>query len=341
MNRTSVAVALIAIGIAGLAFGEAERAWGAFLFNLMFWTGIAAGAPMLSAAIKISNGRWAADVHALARTWIPVLLLCVVLLAVLPLGARAIYPWATTPVEGLETWLSPIPLFGRDLIALALLAFVAIRYTRDESGNNRWAVVLSLAYVAVLTLLSVDLLMSLQPRWVSTLFGAHFFVGAGYGALASFPLMARMQGCELETDTVHDLGKLLFALSLLWTYMFWSQYLVTWYGNLPHEASFWAIRVAPGPWRLVGIFLLLACFAGPFVFLLSRRNRRNLHALAGLGIVIGVGLWAERLLLVMPSIRPDAALPLGWAELAVSGAFLGAVALVLGRAPTVSTPGTG
>ena len=341
MNRISAAGALIAVGIVGLVFGEAERAWGAFLFNLMFWTGIAAAAPTLSAAIKISNGRWAADVHALARTWVPVLLLCFVLLAVLPLGARAIYPWARTPVEGLGTWLSPIPLFGRDLFALALLVFVAVRYTRDESGNSRWAVALALVYAAVLTLLSVDLLMSLQPRWISTLFGAHFFVGAAYAALASFPLMARIQGRELAADTVHDLGKLLFAFALLWTYMFWSQYLVTWYGNLPHEASYWAVRLAPGPWRLVGVLVLLACFAAPFVFLLSRSNRRNLNALAVFGVVIGVGLWAERLLLVMPSIRPDAALPLGWAELAVSAAFLGAVVLLLGRTPAAPTPGTG
>ena len=141
--------------------------------------------------------------------------------------------------------------------------------------------------------------------------------------------MARMQGRALDTETVHDLGKLLFAFSLLWTYMFWSQYLVAWYGNLPHETSFWAVRLAPGPWRLVGILVLLASFGVPFVFLLSRANRRSLPTLALFGLVIGVGLWAERLLLVMPSIRPDAALPLGWAELCVSAAFLGAVMLVL------------
>jgi len=320
---------LIAGGVAGLVFGNAQRSWGAFLFNLVFWMGIAAAAPTLSAAIRISNGRWAADVHAQARAWVPVLLLTLGLLALLPLGARALYPWASQPVPGLETWLSPGALFGRDVLALAMLTFLAFRFTRDRSESNHSAVHLALAYTAVLTLISVDLLMSLQPRWVSTLFGAHFFVGAAYGALAMVPIIARLRRKDLPVDTAHDIGKLLFAFSLLWTYMFWSQYIVTWYGNLPHEVSWWMPRVQPGAWLPVGIFVLLACFATPFVLLLSRRNRRSGTALAIVGGIVMFGLWAERLLLVMPSILPDASSPIGWPELAVTAAFLGAVMVVL------------
>lgn len=327
--RTVIIVVPIAAGILALAVGDAERAWGAYLFNLVFWMGIAAAAPTLSAAIKICNGQWAENVHREARAWMPVLWLTLGLLALLPLGARALYPWATQPVEGLETWLSALPLFGRDLLALFVLAWVAQRFVRDESGRQRWPVLLALAFTAVMTLLAVDLVMSLQPRWVSSLFGTHFFVGAAYGALATFPIAARLRGTQLPADVVHDLGKLLFAFSMLWTYMFWSQYIVTWYGNLPHELSWWMPRVESG-WLVVGLFVLFACFAAPFVFLLSRANRRSLRALSTIGALVLVGLWAERSWLVMPSILPEGAPLIGWPEIAVTAAFVAAVAVARG-----------
>lgn len=333
MTPKIVAAALVVAGLAAMLLGEPGRAWGAFLFNLLFWAGLAAAAPTLSASIRVCNGRWADDVHRLARAWMPALWLSVLLFLALPLGAEAVWPWAREPVEGLEGWLSPPSVFARDGVALLLLAFVAGRFTRAESARERWAVALILVYAAVMTLLAVDLVMSLEPRWVSTLFGAYVFMSAAYAALASLPLLAAFGGRDLTADTLHDLGKLLFGFCLLWVYLFWSQYLVIWYGNLPRETGYWAARTGPLGWRAMATFVLLTAFVLPFATLLGRANKRQPRRLAAIAAVVLVGLLAERWLLVMPSILPDPGWPLGWAELAVTGAFTALVVLAYGSSP--------
>jgi len=329
-GRVVVGAAVVAAAGALLA-GDPARAWGAYLANVLFWSSLAAGAVSLSAAITVCEGRWAGQLQPLAEGWVRPLVAVLGLSVLLPLGADSIWPWAREPVSGLEGWLAPAAVFGRDAVALAGLAALALWFTRGTPGaRTRRAVLLLLGFVLVWSLLAVDLVMSLEERWVSTLFGPYFFIGGAYAALASLAPLARHRGLELDRDTWHDLGKLLLGFALLWTYLFWSQYLVIWYGNLPREIRFWTIRTGTPGWRLWGTVVLLACFVVPFVALLSRELKRRAGAIALLSLFPLVGMWAERLFLVLPSLRPQAGLPLSWEELAVSG---GIGSLVLATLP--------
>jgi Ni/Fe-hydrogenase subunit HybB-like protein len=187
---------------------------------------------------------------------------------------------------------------------------------------------LVLLYVVVFTLFSFDLVMSLTPTWFSTLFGAYFFMGAFLSGLAVIALatvmLRRRYGLEdvITKSQFHDLGKLMFGFSIFWAYLFWSQFLVVWYGNLPLETQFIVVRKFP-IWQNLSIAVFCCLFLIPFWGLLTRFAKMNpiTHALfAG---VIAFGFFIERFDLVVPALNPTpASFPFGLADLCVSLGFL-------------------
>ncbi|HWX24921.1 MAG TPA: hypothetical protein VN083_07765, partial [Vicinamibacteria bacterium] len=139
-----------------------------------------------------------------------------------------------------------------------------------------------------------------------TIYGILFMVGQALSAFAFALLLLSLFGHEepFETvarpSTIHDLGKLLLAFVMLWTYMHLSQFLIIWAGNLPEEVTFYLKRLRGG-WQFVGFALVVFHFALPFVLLLSRGLKRNAHLI---GFVAG-GLLAMRVVEVFWMVRPE------------------------------------
>ncbi|MBI4446694.1 MAG: hypothetical protein HY645_12390 [Acidobacteria bacterium] len=190
---------------------------------------------------------------------------------------------------------------------------------------------MTVVYCFVFSLIAGDLIMSLSPHWYSTLFGAYYFVGSIYLGLAALAVLAGLLRKPLRLDAFitndhrHDLGKLLFAFCLISVDMFWSQFLVIWFANIPEEASFIALRVQHQPWRTMSWTVLLACFAIPFLILLGRAAKRNSKSLFLVSSLIIIGYWVERVLLVVPSV--SSTFSLGWIEIGLAAWFLALFAL--------------
>ena len=119
------------------------------------------------------------------------------------------------------------------------------------------------------------------------------------------------------TQQLHDVGKLLFGFCILWAYMFWSQYLVIWYGDLAEETEFIYHRMH-GPWGPIAWLVLALCFVVPFVVLLSRAIKMKPVGLTAIAIVVLVGMWLERFILVAPSLWHGDTVPLGLLEIAIT-----------------------
>ncbi len=119
----------------------------------------------------------------------------------------------------------------------------------------------------------------------------------------------------------HDLGKLLLGFCVVTGDFFFSQFLVIWYGNLPEEAQYVIFRVRNTPWQSLAWTVLIVCFALPFVILLSRKIKMKPRAMVMLGIIILIGMWLERLLLIAPSLWKGEQLPLGMTEFPSVRAF--------------------
>jgi hypothetical protein len=194
-----------------------------------------------------------------------------------------------------------------------------------------------------ITFSSIDWGMSLDPYWVSTIYGILFMVGQVLSAfalailvLAAFreePAVARV----LSRETVHDLGKLLFAFVLLWAYVQLSQFLIIWSANLPEEIPWYLRRMRHG-WGALAILVAVVHFAVPFLALLSRDRKRDIVRLASVAAIVFAARVLDLFWIVAPSLeRP--AFYVHWMDVALllglGGLWLGLYARELARHPLV------
>src|SRR6266851_2387291 len=209
ISAIAVVAGVLAFGV-GLADGGAVRAWQAFLVNLLFFLGIAQGGVAVSASFYLTQARWGgAGLYRLAESFAGFLPLGFLLFWVLLAGRTLIFPWVNHPLPEKAAWLNVRFLFIRDglgLLVMTLLSFFFIRASqrsdavqwaqsysnidRPPSSVMRLSPILLIAYAAIYSMLAFDLVMSLSPRWYSTLFGAYFFSGAYWSALATIALLA-------------------------------------------------------------------------------------------------------------------------------------------------------
>jgi hypothetical protein len=240
--------------------------------------------------------------EAAARTlpWMAVFFLPIVF------GLRDLYPWTDAAKVAQDAVLKekvlylnvPFFLFRAALcfvvwigLALALTKWSA---DQDRTGDPALAArmrstsaVGMVLYFATMTVAAVDWGMSLEPHWFSTMYGFLFVIGQGLMGLAIGIVTARKLSTEppmsgvLKPGHFHDFGKLLFAFTMVWAYLSFSQFLIIWSANLPEEIPWYQHRMNHG-WEIVGLALIVFHFAVPFIVLLSRRSKRNAALLAGM-----------------------------------------------------------
>lgn len=336
--------------LTGIHGSESKRYWHAYLTNFVFWTGLSAGAFLFVPVTNMTKARWARPLKRLGEAFGTFLPVSFILFWVLYLGRREIFPWIERPLPEKEPWLNAGFLFVRDGFGLLLLACLAIALiyhsvradsdTSEEAKDARsWKaqVVLSpvfgIAYGLVLTVIAFDLMMSLDPHWYSTLFGAYYFVGSFYTGLAAIVLLSFFASGPvkdfLNPRLFHDLGKILFAFCLLTGYFFYSQFLIIWYGNVPEETRYVIERVRSGPWQPLSYAILGAAFLLPLALLLSRKIKMKAASLTVVSILILAGMWLERYILVFPSFWREESLPIGLPEVLITLGYLGLAGLGL------------
>ena len=198
----------------------------------------------------------------------------------------------------------------------------------SQTRQDRLAPAVLLVYGVVFSLVGVDFVMALDPEWSSTLVGAYFFVGNLFLGVAFLALIAAWGRDRLQLEEyvgagqLRDTGTLLFGFCIIWAYMVWSQYLVIWYADLPEETAF-LIRRMEGPWAPVAWLVFAMAFLIPFVVLLSRAVKSHARGLTAIALVVIVGLWLERFILVSPSLWRGAGVPLGILEILITAGMFG------------------
>jgi hypothetical protein len=187
---------------------------------------------------------------------------------------------------------------------------------------------LLIAFGIGFTLIAFDLVMSLDPHWYSTLFGWYFFVGAFYAALAFLAVAAallrkpwRLEE-HLKTQQSHDLGRLLFGFCLLTGGLFWAQWLVFWYGDLPEEIGYVIRRYYEMPFAPLAWTMTYGAFLLPLVVLLSKPLKKDPRRLMWVALWILAMMWLERYVWIVPSIWKGSGAPLA-IELLITAGFLG------------------
>ena len=162
-------------------------------------------------------------------------------------------------------------------------------------------------YAVTFSLASADWIMALEPMWFSTMWGVYNFAGMILAALAVIVLFCvalsapgrPLQG-TFRTEHLHDLGKLLVGFSCFWMYIWFSQYMLIWYSNIPEETSYFVVRTH-GAWGPVVVVTLILNWLVPFLVLLPRPAKRSASVMTKVAIVLLVGRWVDLYLMVFPS----------------------------------------
>jgi len=300
LRLASVGGALLAICIVG-GFRDSGEFFRSYLVAFLFWIGITLGCLALLMMQHLTGGNWALVIRRIIEAASRTLPLMAV--AALPLlaGMKTIYSWSrpgqSDPVIlAKHLYLNSGFFIARTIFYFAcwfMLVHLLNKWSRQEDAGGSaslWARMEGLSggglvlYGLTVTFASIDWVMSLEPRWYSTIYGLLFMVGQALAALAfSITVLIWLSAREPLSAAVRpsyfqDLGSFLLAFVMLWAYLEYSQFLIIWGGNLSEEIP-WYIRRMQGIWGHVGLLLVLLNFALPFFLLLFRDVKRRTGSL--------------------------------------------------------------
>jgi len=354
MLLSALALAGAATFLYGVLQASPARAWAIYLINLLFWSSFAITGPAISGMMQLTEARWSPTVKRMALTtagFLPASFVLFIVLLVFGLGT--LYPWVHDPslAEKKKLWLNVPFLFLRIAIGVGLLYLVAGLLVKavfaEAPGDgpavvdrrNRLSTILLFLYVIVLSLWGFDLLMSLDPRWYSGLFGGYYVVTSlypGFGLVTFLVIRGNARGAtNASPSAIQDVAKLTFAMCIMWMYFFFSQYLVIWYGNVPVETRFFLRRFFVDPWRTLAFVVFIVGAFVPFSYLLMRLTGRPPTRHRPLVVILFMGwvaIFLERILVVFPSvgIQPSGLL-VGPAEVLITLGFFAVFMLTRGR----------
>jgi hypothetical protein len=335
MVKAGVGLAVVFFAISLVLGATHHDHWKRFLYAYVVgWSwvvSIAIGMMWLILLHFLVRGRWATVVRRLAEAmagafpliWIAGLAFVIPVLA----GYKDLYYWAhpdahdailNPTLQHKLGWLSPgawalrYVIYGAIFIGLARY-FAKKSREQDETGDpkitDHLRVVAGpgmIVFAFATCLLSFDVLMSLSPKWYSTIFGVTFWgsgcVGA-FSALALLVLWVQRNGRlvhAVNEEHYHDIGKWMFSFTFFWAYTAFSQFMLQWYGNMPDETVWYKYRIF-GEWQWVSIAILVGYWAFPFVFLMSRWTKRIVPSLVFFAVWQLVFHWLDMYWNAMPS----------------------------------------
>jgi hypothetical protein len=352
-----VLAGVVALGVAvclGL-LGEENRRhfFHSYLLSFCYLLSISLGALFFVATQHLCRAGWSVTVRRLAEILAGNLVFLAVLF--LPIlvpvlsGWSSLYPWANPEnvaghhaLEAKSGYLN-LPFFAVRCIGYFVVWGLLARYflsrsrRQDDTGEPELTAKMEglsapalLLFALTVGFAAIDLLMSLDPHWFSTIFGLYYFSGAVVGGLAAIIVLAMVLqsggwlASSITAEHYHELGKLLFGFIIFWGYMAFSQYMLIWYANIPEE-TVWYLARQNGPWVWISLVLLFGHLLIPFFGLLSRNVKRERAVLGAWAVWMLVIHWLDIYWLVMPQLSSEK-LPFGLIDVAT---LLGLSALYL------------
>ncbi len=356
-----LSAAAVLVGGAAIAWafsqGEAQLAWSSYLIGAFFALGLGVFGVAWLAILYLARGEWSVTMRRIPEAMTAWLLPGGVLTMVVGLGAHSLYHWSHADVVANDPLLlhkSPFlnmtmftVLMGLSLLAWVAFAAFMVRTSRrqDTEGGirpsltNRTASAIFLVVFALtLSIVSFYLLLSLDAHWFSTMFAVLVFTdvvqtGTAFVAIVASLLVinGKLEGF-LNENHLHSLGKMVFAATGFWAYIYFCQYMLIWYANIPEETIYFIRRSEHG-WLAYFLLLPVLKFVVPFLLMLPRDAKRNPRKLWPVAALILFAQFWELYVMVAPAMghgheAAHAHLPL--VEFAATLGFLGLFTLVFG-----------
>jgi hypothetical protein len=310
-QRSLVIGVVFAVVSVVLAFTRTEEFYRAYLLGFMCWLGVALGSMAILMIRHLTGGGWGTVIRRILGAAMRTLPLLALLFIPVIFGIHRLYLWAQ-PLGNIEdkhlrehleqitqTYLTVNGFIIRAVFYFAiwnLLSFLLTKWSKQQDSPNtpdnigRFRAVSGpglILYAFTISFAAIDWIMSLDPSWISTIFGLIILIGEVLSAMCFAVVVERIlfnykpMSEMLKPDFVHDHGKWMLTFTMVWAYFNFSQWLIIWAGNLPSEITFYLRRINGG-WGSIGVFLVLFGFAVPFATLLSRPFKRDIRRLVWL-----------------------------------------------------------
>ncbi|MHB8799543.1 MAG: hypothetical protein ACYDBY_13870 [Thermoanaerobaculia bacterium] len=358
---------VVGIAVVGVQFerGQPQLAWSAYLIGAFFALGLGVFGVAWLAILYLARGTWSVTMRRIPEAMTAWLLPGGVLALAVGLGAHSLYHWSHADVVANDPILlakSPFlnmtmfwALTGGSLLLWVVFAAAFVRVSRKQDaeggiGPTRTARTLSAVFLVVfaltLSIVSFHLLLSLDAHWFSTMFAVLVFTdvvqtGTAFVAIvAGWLLLTGQLKGFLNENHLHSLGKMVFASTGFWAYIYFCQHMLIWYANIPEETVYFLKRSANG-WLPYLLLLPVLKFVVPFLFMLPRDAKRNPRKLIPAAAVILFAQFWELYVMVGPAMGHGEHVAHGHLPLAELGAtlgFLGLFVLVFGWALARTEP---
>lgn len=359
-NLDNASIVMILIGLISciIAFvTDSHSAWTNLLFNNYFFLGISLFAVFFVALQHVAEAGWATIFKRIPEAMMTFLPICGVIMLFIVIAAAMhwnhIYHWMAEGImdpnddhydkiiAGKEAFLNTPSFIIRSFIYVIIWVYCAHRLRSislegDQEGGigeksyfkglrvSGWFIVF---FAVSSSVASWDWIMSIDTHWFSTLFGWYIFsewATIGFAAILLLTLLVHKQGYlpDLNDSHIHDLGKWIFAFSIVWTYMWFSQFMLIWYANIPEEVTYHMQRIEMSNYRFLFWFSLAINFIVPTILLMSRGAKRNKNRLIFVCTIILIGHWINSYLLFAPGTLNDHG-HLGFLEVGLGIGYLG------------------
>lgn len=365
---------LTGIGLLAILFGAifilpqehgAARFWVALLHNGVFFLLMTVAAIFIMAAVAMAQGSWIVAYRRVteaigANVWIFAIILMVVVTCIIfgVGGENHIYHWlhpeGDAILEAKSPFLNKGMFFGFTIATLIGFSYFGRKFRsmsleQEKAPKNStriyWrTIVISALFMVFFGLTTMSTapwfwLMSIDAHWFSTMYSWYVFASSfvsGMALILLWVVYLKNQGnlFIVTKEHMHDLGKFMFAFSIFWTYTWFCQYMLIWYGNIPEETSYYKMR-QQGPYGLIFYASFVLNFIFPILILMSAPSKRNYFTVVFIAIVIIFGHWLDFYLMTAPGpLKAD--WHLNWYEIGVLLGFVGVLILSVSRTLTKS-----
>lgn len=341
---------LILLGAILVSKPGASRIWANVLLNNQYFMGISLGAAFFLAVHRVALSGWHSLIQRIPEALTSFLPVAFILMLLIYFGMHDIYNWTDEThhdkvLEGKKAWLN-IPFFFTRLVVYFMGWIILTRLMRKNTAalmtssdlkfynrSKMFAAVFLVFYAITVSASSWDWIMSIDAHWYSTLFGWYVLIGMFVTSLAFITLMIwflKRQGylSYIKHDHVHDMAIYMFAFSIFWTYQWFAQYELIWFGHLPEETTYYITRLKEH--KILFFVNLAVNFLVPFFGLIMFNAKKQIGWVATVAAVILVGHWIDYWLMIMPGAAGEKA-GIGLLEICMTAAYAGLFIFIVFR----------
>jgi hypothetical protein len=361
------AVAII-LGMVTKGFSKNEHDqvhfWGTLMYNSIFWLLVCNASMFFICVTTMAWGGWQMAFRRIPEaisTMVPIfgLITLGILLYIIFSHNHGIYHWldadavAKDPIlNGKKGFLNPTFYVIWTTLAIGLWSLLGARMrklsseadepmSQEQGSSYIWKNTVSASLFIVWFALTVGStipwlwMMSMDPHWYSTMYSWYNFAStfvSGMSLVALWLIYLKNKGYMeyANQEHLHDVGKFMFAFSVFWTYLWFSQYMLIWYGNIPEETVYFKHRVQ-GPYKGIFFLNLIINFLCPLLILMKRSAKRNYTLVTFMAVLIIFGHWIDYYQQVMGSLVKDH-VTLGWLDFGTLAFFVGLMIFFVGKA---------